>query len=459
MDTFTVSPEQAELVLERSEGHFSDVKSKRISPAKLSQTIAAFANADGGEVHVGIEDARLAGDRWDGFANEEQANGLVATLTRLFPPGEVFAYSFLRCEGRDGLVFRLEVLKNPSVWQDTAGEVYVRRGAQNLRLNDREDVRRLEYNKGAVSFEDSKLDAADDLFIGSQTLEGFLENVVPTADPPQWLRKQRLVIDDKATVAGAVLFSDEPQVILPKAAIKLYRYRTSGAATRETLESQPETIEGSAYAQIKLAVKRVVEIVEKIPVMRESGFEAIRYPDTAIHEVITNAVIHRDYSINDDVHIRIFDNRIEIFSPGRLPGHVTVKNILDERYARNQKVVRILNKFPDPPNKDVGEGLNAAFEAMRELQLKEPQIEEAEAGVFVALRHEKLAKPEQTIAAYLREHDEINNTTARGITFIGSENAVKRIFQKMVVAGIIERIPGRPQAKTAYRKGPKFPNE
>lgn len=459
METFSVTREQAELLLNKSEGHFSDVKSRRISPAKLSQSVAAFANADGGELHVGIEDARAGGDRWQGFEREEDANGLVDTLTRAFPPGEVFSYSFLRCAEFNGLVLRVEILKNPSVWEDTARSVYLRRGAQNLRLHDREDIRRLEYNKGSISFEDSKLDVGDEFLLGSETLGRFLESVVPTADPPTWVRKQRLVIDGNSIVAGAILFSDEPQVILPKAAIKLYRYQTSGQPSREALEGQPETIEGSAYEQIKKAVARVVEIVERIPVMRESGFESIRYPDTAIHEVITNAVIHRDYSVNDDVHIRIFDNRIEIFSPGRLPGHVTIQNILDERYARNQKVVRLLNKFPDPPNKDVGEGLNAAFEAMRELQLKEPEIEEAEAGVLVALRHEKLAKPEQAIAEYLRHHEEINNTTARGITFIGSENAVKRIFQKMVGAGIIERIPDRPQAKTAYRKGPKFPFE
>jgi ATP-dependent DNA helicase RecG len=76
---------------------------------------------------------------------------------------------------------------------------------------------------------------------------------------------------------------------------------------------------------------------------------------------LTNAVIHRDYGIADDIHIRIFDNRVEIESPGRLPAHITPANILDERYSRNGAVVRYINKFPDAPNKDVGEGLNTAF--------------------------------------------------------------------------------------------------
>src|SRR5262249_24596759 len=115
----------------------------------------------------------------------------------------------------------------------------------------------------------------------------------------------------------------------------------------------------------------------------------IEYPTEAIHEIVTNAVIHRDYSRNDDIHVRIFDNRIEVFSPGTLPAHVTPKNILDERAARNPKVVRLLNKFRNPPNKDVGEGLNTAFEAMKKLRLKEPIIEQRDNGVLVTLRHEK----------------------------------------------------------------------
>jgi ATP-dependent DNA helicase RecG len=198
-------------------------------------------------------------------------------------------------------------------------------------------------------------------------------------------------------------------------------------------------------------VAKIKKIAEEIPLVTLSGFEKIEYPTEAIHEVVTNAVIHRDYSINDDIHVRIFDNRIEVESPGTLPAHVTVANILDERFARNPKVVRILNKFRNPPNKDVGEGLNTAFEAMRKLKLKDPLIEQKPNSVLVVLRHEQLGTPEQIIVEYLRSHDEINNAVARAICFIGSENSMKRIFQKMIASALIKRIPNRPLNKT-------FPN-
>lgn len=66
--------------------------------------------------------------------------------------------------------------------------------------------------------------------------------------------------------------------------------------------------------------------------------ESITYPHETLHEIITNAVLHRDYSIVADVQIRIFDNRVEVESPGKLPGHVTKENILDTQSARNPTV-------------------------------------------------------------------------------------------------------------------------
>ena len=72
------------------------------------------------------------------------------------------------------------------------------------------------------------------------------------------------------------------------------------------------------------------------------------YPAEALKELLVNAVIHRDYSLNDDIHVRIYDNRIEIQSPGRLPGYITRENILEERYSRKKypDVTRCLHQCP-----------------------------------------------------------------------------------------------------------------
>ena len=187
------------------------------------------------------------------------------------------------------------------------------------------------------------------------------------------------------------------------------------------------------------------EIIEGIRVLGTKGFEPVTYPTKTLHEVITNAVLHRDYAIADDVHVRVFNNRVEVESPGRLPAHITPKNILTERFARNGNLVRVINKFPNPPNKDVGEGLNTAFEAMRDLDLRDPIIVEQDNSVLVQIKHERLASADDVIMEYLDNPDNelITNRVARGLTGIKSENSMKNVFIRLREAGYIKQVPGR----------------
>lgn len=281
----------------------------------------------------------------------------------------------------------------------------------------------------------------------------FLLEVVPTAEPKPWLKKQMALQEGKVTVVTVLLFAEETQAILPKrSGLKVYRYKTSSdEGSRETLDFDPISIEGNAYSQIYKAVEETADIIETIRLQTIDGLVPVSYPQEAIHEIITNAVIHRDYSITDDIHVRIFDNRVEVLSPGTLPGHVTAENILSERFARNPALVRLINKFPNPPNKDVGEGLNTAFESMRNLKLKSPEISQESGYVKVILRHEALASPEEAILLYLLKHDEIANRHAREVCYIKSENKMKRILQNLVSNGLLEPVPGRTRYTAAYQ--------
>jgi ATP-dependent DNA helicase RecG len=174
----------------------------------------------------------------------------------------------------------------------------------------------------------------------------------------------------------------------------------------------------------------------------------VKYPPETLHEIITNAVLHRDYAMADDVHVRVFDNRVEVESPGRLPAHITPENILDERFARNPSLVRLINKHPNPPNKDVGEGLNTAFAAMKKLKLRDPEIVQGDQSVVVYIRHERLASPETIILEYVDTNGSINNPQARQATSIESEYKVRRILKALTEAGELEQT-GRTTA-TAY---------
>ncbi len=78
---------------------------------------------------------------------------------------------------------------------------------------------------------------------------------------------------------------------------------------------------------IRDTVDEVQIMMSAVKVWTADGLKSLEYPPEAIWEIIVNAILHRDYSISDDIQIFVFDNRIEILSPGRLPGYVTVDNI------------------------------------------------------------------------------------------------------------------------------------
>lgn len=451
-----LSEDDARELLEISESHFLDLKSADISPAKLTKTVSAFANTSGGEIYVGLNEVEGTNGverKWSGFTNHEAANAIFQVLEAMNPLGNNYAAEYLSCSSQPGLILHLTILKTQEIVFASDSKAYIRRNAQSLPVNSGEALDRLNYDKGVKSFEDEILKIDKEEITNSITILDFLIETIPTSEPEEWVAKQRLLVDEKPTVAGVLLYSDNPQSVLPKrSAVKILRYQTKKEAERDFLAFDPLTIEGSLYTLIYNAVEKAKQIIEGIEKAGPSGMEKISYPEEALHEILTNAVLHRDYNVAADVQVRIFDNRVEIESPGRLPGHVTVENIQRTQFARNPKIVRLINKFPDPPNKDVGEGINTAFEAMGKLRLKKPTIQELEGAVLVTLKHESLASPEQLVMEYLKSEAEITNSVGRELTGIKSENSMKQVFYKLREAGQLEQVPRTPGKKPSWRK-------
>jgi ATP-dependent DNA helicase RecG len=458
IEQLKIEAAEADRILALEENHYLDLKGVDILPAKLTQSVSAFANTAGGELFVGVDESTRNGKKtrhWRGFSDIEEANPHILAIDAMSPLGTHYRASFLAAPGRPGYVLHLVIFKTKDILYASDGVAYVRRGAQKQAVKSEDALRRLRLDKGIISFEDETLAIAPATITNSAAIIDFMLNVVPSAEPEPWVAKQNLLVGGKPTVAGLLLFADEPQSALPKrSAIKLYRYMTKDAeGSRESLAFDPITIEGPLDQQIRVGVARTKQLIEGIRRLGASGLESVTYPHETLHEIITNAVLHRDYSIAVDVHVRIYDNRIEVESPGRLPGHVTKENILDEQSARNPKIVRLINKFPDPPNKDVGEGLNTAFEAMKKLRLMAPVIEEGEHSVIVYIRHTPLASPHDTVMAYLDNNDEITNMIARDLTGIRSENSMKNVFLSLKQRGMIEPVPGKTTGgKAAWRK-------
>jgi ATP-dependent DNA helicase RecG len=322
----TLGEKDAASLVTRDEDHFFDRKSLQASGKAIQKVAVAFANSDGGEFVVGVADVDeepKADNRWKGASKIEDFNGHLQALSEIKPavPTE---FTVFDAPNKPGLVLCVRVEKSSEVHQTADGTVYIRKGAQSLPLRDHQGILALQFAKGAASFEDQTLaDVPTEHISEAAELRRFLLEYSPKTDPLEFVVNQNLV--DRKTweprVSGILLFNDNPAAAMPrKCSVKIVRY--------ETKEDDPErdhlkstlTLEGPLYPLIHKTVEKVTEEMSAVAVWTTAGLRTLQYPPEAIWEIIVNALIHRDYSISDDVQIRIFDNRIEVVSPGKLPG-------------------------------------------------------------------------------------------------------------------------------------------
>ncbi len=381
-------------------------------------------------------------------------NSLLQVIFALNPPLGV-SYECLKSQEFQGYLLFLRIEKGAHVHKTSDATVYVRQGAQSLPIKDPERISALGFAKGAQSFEDFPLpDLSPDTIVDSKGLKQFLKHVSPKSDPLEFCLNQNLIESKEwqPRVASALLFCENPSAFIPrKCAVKITRYKTAeDDPERDHLDVQ-HTVEGPIHRAILSTVDLVKQVMTSVEVWTSEGLKSLEYPPEAIWETVVNAFIHRDYSISDDIQIIIYDNRIEILSPGILPGYVTVDNVLEARYSRNPKIVRTLARYPDAPNKDLGEGLNTTFQKMKEWGFKAPSIVVEGNYVKVTLPHARLAAPTAAIMDFLRGQASISNRQAREITGIRSENLVKIEFYKLRDEGLIERIPGLEGPKSAWQ--------
>jgi ATP-dependent DNA helicase RecG len=216
---------------------------------------------------------------------------------------------------------------------------------------------------------------------------------------------------------------------------------------RDTLPEQVRRVESAVLANLRTGAR-----IDSL--QRE---ERLEYPLKAVREAIVNAVAHRDYSLRgDDIRVSIFTDRIEFYSPGRLPGHVTVQNIVDERFSRNQVLVQILSDMGFIER--LGYGIDRMIKLMADEGLPLPQFRETANGFVVTLygpgeefvsqqasrRREwrLMGLNERQMAAleYLSEHGRITNRDYQALSPDVSSETIRRDLADLVSRDLLLKI-------------------
>lgn len=340
---------------------------------RLAETLVAFANAEGGTVLLGVQSD---GAPVEGLVDEELEGALRAALLACRPPVRTDWEQMITPQG---LAAAIHVPRSSELHALADGRVLVRSGHENQPLSG-DQVRALASGKSAGDFEIEEVSGAElgdldedvirDYIARREEKQGRLIKL-----PRQQLLRQigALSEQDKPTVAGILLFGLEPQLFLPQATLTFVRF--SGTDLRG-----PGGLPGySRRDEITGPLAHVIERTYTI-LLHEMRTEAVvkglrreertEYPQIAVREALVNAVCHRDYRLNGRrIEVRMFDDRLEVHSPGGLPAYITIDNIVDEHFSRNPRIVNGLYHWNYI--EELGLGIDKMIEAM--VQAGHPQ--------------------------------------------------------------------------------------
>ena len=362
------------------ENQYFDRKSARKDDREIAKHISAFANAAGGKLVVGIEDnGEVTGFRRNGardIENFERAALATCTPTPIVHRERI---SVVNSSGEDDtvLVLDIEPSTSHSVARMSDGDVFLRQNDKSVKLN-REQVIAPEFDKGQRIFEDElvKDSSIDD--VDHEVLDRYKEILGTEVSDEQVLRSRRFMRDGKLTVAGALLFAQDPSVMMPQARVRILRYDGVKMETGERLNITKERCFcGPLPKVIQGAYELISSMLREFQFLGPDGkFQTVpEYPEFAWFEGLVNAVTHRDYSFRGDyIRISMFDDRMEIISPGALPNIVTLDNMRTTRYSRNPRIARTLVEFGWV--RELNEGVQRIYTEMQNSLLGDPVYSE-----------------------------------------------------------------------------------
>jgi ATP-dependent DNA helicase RecG len=378
--------QRGQALLHLPENQWFDRKSRRISGRDLADLLVGLANAEGGLLVLGLWGGRVEGISGPPDRQNEWRQA-AADFTRPPIPFRDHVVDCVNDAGAPDSLFVVEVEPSDQVHVNNKDEVYLRVGDENRRLTFAQRQELL-FDKGQASYEATPLKGAalDDLH--EQLLTSYAE-AVGHPDPIRLL-KARGLIDrrDNLTVGAVLLFSEQPQQWLPEANIRILRYRGTerGTGSRQQL-LEDIRLDGPVPVQLTAAQEAIFRLVPTRRALAPTGrFERIGLvPRDAWLEGLVNAGIHRSYSVSGDhIRVEIFDDRIEIESPGRFPGISDLSNPLKvTRFARNPRVARVCADLNF--GQELGEGIRRIFEEMRLAGLADPVYRQSSGSVRLIL--------------------------------------------------------------------------
>ena len=346
--------------LREGEDSFAEFKELRygdrnvISPnaAAVAGELVAFANAEGGAMFFGVDDSGVVlGIPEDRLTTVETWLMNIAATGCEPPIRPTLRKPLLRRpDGEEARVLLAEVPRGLFVHRTSGGRYYQRAGSSKRDLTPPELARLFQERGRGYVFDEQPAFAAPVEALHWTRLETFFGRApsIPWLDLLRNTRVTRRDAEgvDRPTVAGLLAFGKEPTAFLSGAFIEAACYGGSRLSSDDLLHA--EKLDGPVSDQIDAGVGFIARFTRPTPPRsgKEATDDAPPYDLDVVDEAIVNAVAHRDYSIHGSkIRLFLFADRLEIYSPGKLPNTLTVAEMPYRTFTRNQLLVSFLSKM------------------------------------------------------------------------------------------------------------------
>jgi ATP-dependent DNA helicase RecG len=425
-------------------------------PDLLAETLVAFANADGGTIYVGVTE----GGAPTGDVYPEEFDAVVQQAELDCRPPIPVNWELVEAGGF--FVFIGRVHRSPELHTLADGRVIVRTGDENRVLSGSQ-VQQLVTTRSTGDYEAEPVPGATREDLDDDILNEFIEVWEDRQGHPLTRPLDDLLVDmgwllpdKRPTVAGILLFGRDPDTFLTRCGIIFVRFEGE-RIQRSVDEAGPSygrrvKIGGPLARVIQRTWEVLQEEIRSGAVVRGlKREEQWVYPPTAIREALVNAVAHRDYRVRGrEIEVRMFSNRLEISSPGGLPGFITLDNIVDEHFSRNPRIVNGL--FQWGYIEELGLGVDLMIEEMVNAGHPPPDFRANSSSfqvIFEAARDRKpipkakdlsMNERQAKALAYVQQHERIRSRDYQEICPDVSAETLRLDLVDLVEKGVLLKI-------------------
>ena len=339
----------------------------------IAQEMIAFANSKGGTIIIGVDDKT-----WEiiGLTNDDLrrlSNLLVNAASEQVKSAIFIETETVEAEGRKVMLVKvLEGIDKP--YKDKDGLVFLKNGANKRKVTSNVEIARLLQSSGNMLAEEMEINGTSLSDIDEQKFSQYFKKEFDRTflekglTYEQALKAKRVLRNNRVTLAGLLFFGKDPQSIRPAFTIKPVSY-FGNEISGDQYRSKPGDLQGTIPELFEKAMNFLSSNLHHI--QKGQSFNSIgilEISKTALIELLQNALVHRDYFKNAPIRLLIFDDRVEIISPGKLPNSLTVDDIkYGNPVIRNNQIVAFSTHTL--PFSGLGSGVKRALEVEPNMEL------------------------------------------------------------------------------------------